>query len=717
MMKIQAKISSYGVSPVESALAGEAPGPLPRRDPPQATGRKSRRKRGVRHPLRDKATGQKPAVFDKNNPSSGLSKDKSQNQKDNFETLNIVQFNISGLSTKKVELSHFLNKYDIHVALIQETEKGKDADVEISGYTPEHCNCQKCQGIITYIRNDVTGTTENISLGHTTDVQKTTIWHSGRKFYIYNIYNPPGNSLHLPYQLENSEFENSIVAGDFNGHSPSWGYNDSNPTGKTVEEICNSTNLFLIQDETTTPTLLHRVHKTLSRPDLTLLSSDLINRYTSEVAEGIGNSDHRPIITRIKTKSKKKFVRRTRWNFKKTSWDLYQATTDSLLSKIDLSSKNVESLEKCITDRILKSASLCIPKGCRRKYKPFWTKNIEIAVQAREKARKRVERSPTVPNKIAYNRTSAEVKRLINSSKRETFQKTCKNLDLAREGNKAWSLINNLNGEDRIRNPKPLKTPEGDIAEEQKKANSHNKFFASITKSNKETETDKNFAKELKSREKAPTANVKLFEQDLTMTELNKALKKLKPRKSPGPDGLHNEMLKNLGPRAKQVLLQYINMTWQQGLLPNTWKTAIVKPILKKGKPAEELSSYRPISLTSCFGKITERMINERLYWWLESNNILNSHQAGFRAGRRTDDQLFKLSQKVIDGFHEKQSTTAIFVDLQQAYDRIWRKGLLLKMQRIGIHGNLYLWIKNFLTYRMIHTKCNNAMSSKQIHK
>ena len=67
-MKVQAKISSYGVSPVESALAGEAPGPLPRRDPPQATGRKSRRKRGARHPLRDKATGQKTSVFQQKHP-------------------------------------------------------------------------------------------------------------------------------------------------------------------------------------------------------------------------------------------------------------------------------------------------------------------------------------------------------------------------------------------------------------------------------------------------------------------------------------------------------------------------------------------------------------------------------------------------------------------------------------------------------------------------
>ena len=83
-------------------------------------------------------------------------------------------------------------------------------------------------------------------------------------------------------------------------------------------------------------------------------------------------------------------------------------------------------------------------------------------------------------------------------------------------------------------------------------------------------------------------------------------------------------------------------------------------------------------------------MINQRLYWWLENNKLLNVHQAGFRSGHRTEDQLFTLTQKVIDGFHEKKSTAAVFVDLKQAYDRVWRKGLLSKMMKIGIHGHLY---------------------------
>ena len=108
-------------------------------------------------------------------------------------------------------------------------------------------------------------------------------------------------------------------------------------------------------------------------------------------------------------------------------------------------------------------------------------------------------------------------------------------------------------------------------------------------------------------------------------------------------------------------------------------------------------------------------MANARLYWYLEANKMLNIHQAGFRAGQRTEDLLFRMTQRIIDGFHDKKSTVGVFVDLQQAYDRVWRKGLFIKMQELGVHGKLYEWIKNFLNDRLIQTKVRNAFSSKQV--
>ena len=253
------------------------------------------------------------------------------------------------------------------------------------------------------------------------------------------------------------------------------------------------------------------------------------------------------------------------------------------------------------------------------------------------------------------------------------------------------------------------------ITDDQKKAEQFNKHFANISKASRLSDQDKEKISDLKAKERAPSANQESFETVFTLTELNRAMKKLKKRKAAGQDKLFNEMLMNLGNIGKQAILCLLNLSWCKGDIPKAWRNAVVSPILKKGKPPDDLGSYRPISITSCLGKLMERMINSRLYWWLEATNFLSKNQVGFRSGFRTEDQLFRLTQKVLDGFQKKHHTTAVFVDLKQAYDRVWRKGLLLKMKDAGIHGKLYSWLKNFLTDRTIQTRINNALSSKEI--
>ncbi|GFR58568.1 RNA-directed DNA polymerase from mobile element jockey [Elysia marginata] len=105
-------------------------------------------------------------------------------------------------------------------------------------------------------------------------------------------------------------------------------------------------------------------------------------------------------------------------------------------------------------------------------------------------------------------------------------------------------------------------------------------------------------------------------------------------------------------------------------------------------------------------------MVNRRLYWLLENRGLLCEEQSGFRSASRTEGQLLTLCQKIQDGFQDGSHTTAIFVDLQLAYYRVWRKGLLLKIQRLGINGNLYRWIKSFLYERTIQTKFEDKLSS-----
>eukprot|EP00745_Piridium_sociabile_P030801 TRINITY_DN51104_c0_g1_i10.p1 TRINITY_DN51104_c0_g1~~TRINITY_DN51104_c0_g1_i10.p1 ORF type:complete len:108 (-),score=23.79 TRINITY_DN51104_c0_g1_i10:79-402(-) len=71
---------------------------------------------------------------------------------------------------------------------------------------------------------------------------------------------------------------------------------------------------------------------------------------------------------------------------------------------------------------------------------------------------------------------------------------------------------------------------------------------------------------------------------DLTMTELNAAIHKIKPKKVPGKDGILNDMIKHLGPTARQKLLLIINQSWKAGKFPDSWRETIIIPIQKKQK-------------------------------------------------------------------------------------------------------------------------------------
>ena len=114
-------------------------------------------------------------------------------------------------------------------------------------------------------------------------------------------------------------------------------------------------------------------------------------------------------------------------------------------------------------------------------------------------------------------------------------------------------------------------------------------------------------------------------------------------------------MLRQLGPKAEAAVLHLFNRTWREGRTPAAWRSAIMIPILKKGKPAGDPASYRPISLLSCLGKLAERLVQRRIQAWLESTGSFNKNQAGFRRGRSTMDQLVKLTQSIFDGLEDSK--------------------------------------------------------------
>ena len=215
----------------------------------------------------------------------------------------------------------------------------------------------------------------------------------------------------------------------------------------------------------------------------------------------------------------------------------------------------------------------------------------------------------------------------------------------------------------------PLKTDDALVTDSRKKAKEFNKHFASTNILQSNPWIDAGMKRNLKHKQHCrPPNDHSGFTQALTMTELKAALIKLKLHKAPGSDHITNEMIINLRSNGMAVLLRLINITWKTGQLPKDWKTAVLIPLLNQNKPEKST-----ISLTSCIGKLLERMINERLNWWLEHNNIITPCQAGFRSNYTTEDQLIRLTQKIQNGFQMNKNTIAIFVVLENAYDKVWR--------------------------------------------
>ena len=119
--------------------------------------------------------------------------------------------------------------------------------------------------------------------------------------------------------------------------------------------------------------------------------------------------------------------------------------------------------------------------------------------------------------------------------------------------------------------------------------------------------------------------------------------------------------------------MNIINEIWRTGKFPEDWHKAVIIPIPKPGKDKTEAMNYRPIALTSCKCKTMERMINDRLVWFLESNNLISGNQAGFRKNYSTNDHLVRLESFIHDAFIKKEHCVAIFFDLEKAYDATWK--------------------------------------------
>src|SRR5678816_1080793 len=105
-----------------------------------------------------------------------------------------------------------------------------------------------------------------------------------------------------------------------------------------------------------------------------------------------------------------------------------------------------------------------------------------------------------------------------------------------------------------------------------------------------------------------------------------------------------------------------------------------------------------------------EKMVANRLQWYLEKNNLITKNQSGFRKHKSTIDQILKLQDSIFKKLKNKEDVLAIFIDFERAYDMLHVPTLLKKLLNMGINGNIYNWLQNFLSNRTFQVKVGASL-------
>jgi hypothetical protein len=92
-----------------------------------------------------------------------------------------------------------------------------------------------------------------------------------------------------------------------------------------------------------------------------------------------------------------------------------------------------------------------------------------------------------------------------------------------------------------------------------------------------------------------------------------------------------------------KYLTQLFNPVWLKRYLPAQWKVAQIILVLKQGKPPNQLTSYRPISLLPIVSKVFEKLPLKMLLPMVENNRLIHNHQFGFRQRHSTIEQTHRM--------------------------------------------------------------------------
>ncbi|MCG7877158.1 MAG: reverse transcriptase domain-containing protein [Candidatus Thiodiazotropha endolucinida] len=621
----------------------------------------------------------------------------------------ILQWNCRGLKANFNELLILTTLFSPNVICLQETFLKTTDNISFKDYSMYNhiiTDNQKASGGTSIL---VKSNVPHRKIDINTNLQAVAVNVTlSKTITICSIYLPPH------YNFSKQELENLInqlprpyiLLGDFNSHSKLWGCTDTNNKGEIIENFIAENDLCLFNDKQ--PTYLHSPTRKYFALDLSICSPNIYLDYDWSVVDDLHGSDHFPIV--IEEIESTHEDRHPRWNLSKANWENFnQLCNEKLKPEVFKTANDIQSF----TDELIHIAEKCIPKSSTRskRNRPWFNDAVKNSINKRKSALRKFNRQPTKENLIHAKHMRAKARKTIKSAKKTSWQQYVSKLNSRTPAKKIWDMIRKISGKNKSNKHVHINS-NGNICSTAKDiSNALGESFQKNSSSSNYSETFQDIKQEQeKNNLNFSSLNREKYNLPFTTKELLNALHKSHDT-AVGPDDIHYQILKHLPNKALETLLNILNDIWITGKFPDDWRKATIIPIPKPNKDHTNATNYRPIALTSCLCKTMERMINDRLVWFLESNQLITKFQAGFRKNNSTNDHLIRLESFIRDAFIKKEHVVAVFFDLEKAYDTTWKYGIMKDLHTLGLKGRLPLFIQNFLSSRSFNVRIGSTLS------
>lgn len=586
-----------------------------------------------------------------------------------------------------------------------------DAVVSISGYSLYRADRATRGGGVCIFLNDCLFTSFNIA---TVDLSLRGV--EGLCLKVYNhavclviccIYRPPNTNFTNDQQLFSElarlsdSHENLLIFGDFNMPDLNWteGRNittASSPSSQLMLELLNTTRLNQLIDEPTR----YRNNQTPSTLDLILTTrSDLV--FGLEYLSPLGKSDHITLCANVQLSfqhSPKKFsIQKTVINYDALNDQLGNVDWSTVLrhnTANDNWDEFVQILNSLINDSSRRIVVDSIPS------KPWISQNLLEDLKRKRALWQRFRRSGLISDYRSHRAFSESLTEKITEARVSYERSIAESQDQKRYYKYIRTALSNKVSKVQIRNPN------GTLCQgDEESAEAFSRSFSEA------------YSPDLHLSLPVMNPNCRnSFEVTCTEFTEHKIEAKIKGTKlscSPGPDNISAVLLH----RCSASLLRPLSLIMQQSFntssLPSMWKTAVVRPIYKKGDKLDP-ANYRPISLISIVAKIMESIIVDDLRGFIEDCSLIPEAQHGFYPGRSVTSNLLSCLSDWSRSVDCGEPIDVIYLDFSRAFDRVSRRLLVHKLDHLGIRGKLLEWISDFLSNREFVVRVADQYSVSQ---